>query len=410
MYRRAVTESDHQRWQRLKTAIEGQPLPCALVDLSALEENARTLNAIAADAGKTLRVASKSIRTPDLLRKLLDEGAPTVRGLMTYTVTETAFLAEQGFDDLLVAYPSAQKSDAELLARMTKDGRVVAIVVDSDDQLQVIAAAGRDAGVSVRVVIEVDTSFRPGPGLHVGGRRSPLHDAEAVRAVADRARELEGVTVYGVMGYEGHIAGVTDANPFTRMLNPVKRAIKLAAKRPVAKTREHVAQALAHAGHELTVFNGGGTGSLRWASGEDALTEVTAGSGYLDSALFSYYRDLDLIPAAFFALQVVRRPRAGMVTCHGGGYIASGEMGLDRLPVPALPAGGKLLGLEGAGEVQTPVVLPPGVDVAPGEPYFFRHAKAGELAEHFTEYLLIRGDRIEGRAKTYRGHGQCFLG
>jgi D-serine deaminase-like pyridoxal phosphate-dependent protein len=405
-----MAESDHQRWQRLKKAIEGQPLPCALVDLDALESNAATLNAIAGDARKKLRLATKSIRTPELIQKLLDVGAPTVQGLMTYTATEAAFLAEEGFDDLLVAYPTAQKSDAELLAKLTQDGKLVSVVVDSDAQLQVLAAAGRKAGVEIRVVIEIDTSYRPGPGVHLGGRRSPLHDAEAVRVVADIARDLEGVQVFGVMGYEGHIAGVTDANPFTTMLNPAKRVIKRLSKKPVEKTRARVAQVLKDAGHELTVFNGGGTGSLRWASAEDALTEVTAGSGYLDSALFSYYRDLDLTPAAYFALQVVRRPADGMVTCHGGGYIASGEMGLDRLPVPALPPGGKLLGFEGAGEVQTPIVLPKGVDVAPGEPYFFRHAKAGELAEHFTEYLLIRGDKIEGRAKTYRGLGQCFLG
>ena len=69
-----------------------------------------------------------------------------------------------------------------------------------------------------------------------------------------------------------------------------------------------------------------------------------------------------------------------------------------------------MIGFEGAGEVQTPVVLPRGVDVALGEPFFFRHAKAGELAEHFTEYLLVRGDRVVERAPTYRGLGHCFLG
>jgi D-serine deaminase-like pyridoxal phosphate-dependent protein len=39
-----------------------------------------------------------------------------------------------------------------------------------------------------------------------------------------------------------------------------------------------------------------------------------------------------------------------------------------------------------------------------------RHAKAGELAEHFTEYLIVRGDKIAARAPTYRGLGKCFLG
>jgi D-serine deaminase-like pyridoxal phosphate-dependent protein len=50
------------------------------------------------------------------------------------------------------------------------------------------------------------------------------------------------------------------------------------------------------------------------------------------------------------------------------------------------------------------------VSVRLGDPVFFRHAKAGELAEHFAEYLLVRGSRIEGRVPTYRGMGKCFLG
>lgn len=59
--------------------------------------------------------------------------------------------------------------------------------------------------------------------------------------------------------------------------------------------------------------------------------------------------------------------------------------------------------------MQTPLHVPPGLTLDLGAPVFFRHAKAGELAEHFQEYLLIRGDRIEGRARTYRGAGQRFI-
>lgn len=141
-----------------------------------------------------------------------------------------------------------------------------------------------------------------------------------------------------------------------------------------------------------------------------ARSQVTAGSGFLDSHLFDRYRSLSLQPAAYFALQVVRRPGSRMITCHGGGYIASGAAGRDRLPIPALPGGLRLLSLEGAGEVQTPLETDGGADLALGDPVFFRHAKAGELAEHFPEYILVRGDRVEGRAATYRGLGKCFLG
>lgn len=403
-------ESSADRYRRLQRALEGQPLPCALVDMDALDRNARALHDVARAARKTIRLASKSVRCPRLLRHVLETSGGVVQGLMTYTAAETAFLAGKGFDDLLLAYPTVQRSDAELLAGLAREGKAVSVVCDDEGQLDALETAAGRAGAQLKIVIELDVSYRPIAGVHLGGRRSPLHDADAVVAFADRVRARKHLVVHGVMAYEGQIAGVTDKNPLTPLMNGPKRAVKLLSKPHVERSRAEVAQKLRAAGHHVVILNGGGTGSLQWASTEVSLTEVTAGSGYLDSQLFSYYRDLHLEPAAYFALQVVRRPMPGMVTCLGGGYVASGEAGPDRLPAPALPDGARLLGFEGAGEVQTPVQLPPGVSVALGEPIFFRHAKAGELAEHFNEYLLVRGDRVVERAPTYRGLGHCFLG
>ena len=212
------------------------------------------------------------------------------------------------------------------------------------------------------------------------------------------------------LAYEAQIAGLTDDNPFARALDWPKRLLKQLSRRDVEARRAAVGDALARAGLDCALYNGGGTGSLAWCSGESALTEVTAGSGFLCSHLFDYYHQgLALEPAALFALQVVRRPAPNVVTCHGGGYVASGEVGRDRLPVPYLPRGLTLFDLEGAGEVQTPMRLPDGVFLALGDPVFMRHAKAGELAEHFGAYLLYQGGRIVGRAPTYRGLGQTFL-
>ena len=64
---------------------------------------------------------------------------------------------------------------------------------------------------------------------------------------------------------------------------------------------------------------------------------------------------------------------------------------------------------EGCGEVQTPVRLPLGFHPLPGDPIVFRHAKAGEPAERFNEYLLVEKGKIVDRVKTYRGYGKCFF-
>jgi len=91
-----------------------------------------------------------------------------------------------------------------------------------------------------------------------------------------------------------------------------------------------------------------------------------------------------------------------------GGYVASGTGTADRLPAPYLPKGLRLLGAEGAGEVQTPVVGRPSGGLRIGDRVWMRHAKAGELAERFTEYYLLAGDHVVRSVPTYRGEGVCF--
>jgi len=160
----------------------------------------------------------------------------------------------------------------------------------------------------------------------------------------------------------------------------------------------------------LRVVNGGGSGSLASTLRDESVTESTIGSGLYASGLFHHFKEVKFLPSAFFALQIVRIPKNGMITCVGGGYIASGPIEKSRLPMPVMPVGLKYVDLEGAGEVQTPLVLPQNCPaLSLGDPVFFQHAKAGELCERFDEILLLQGGKIIDTVKTYRGEGFCFL-
>jgi D-serine deaminase-like pyridoxal phosphate-dependent protein len=174
--------------------------------------------------------------------------------------------------------------------------------------------------------------------------------------------------------------------------------------------RRGAATAAAREHADLEFVNGGGTGSLASTTADPAVTELTAGSGLYGPTLFDAYRAWQPEPAAFFALSVVRRPGPGMVTVHGGGWIASGPAAASRLPSPALPAGLRLLSAEGAGEVQTPLAGGAADTLAIGDRVWFRHAKAGELCEHVDALHVIRGGTAERAVPTYRGeHVPAFL-
>jgi D-serine deaminase-like pyridoxal phosphate-dependent protein len=174
--------------------------------------------------------------------------------------------------------------------------------------------------------------------------------------------------------------------------------------------RQQIIQMLKEQGCAIDLVNGGGSGSLKATALDPSVTEVTAGSAFFAPGLFHHFHDVRFQPAAFFALQVVRVPAPGMVTCQGGGYVASGQPGADKQPRPVMPPGLRFIGIEGAGEVQTPLRLP--TDAAPlaiGDPVFFQHAKAGELCERFNHLLLIQNGRIVDQVPTYRGAGHAFL-
>jgi len=395
-----------QRYHLLRRAIAGRALPLAVLDLDVLDRNARDMLQRAGDL--PIRLGSKSIRCVEVLRRV-QALSPRFRGLLCYSAREAAWLATLGFDDLLVAYPTVDLADLDAVAAQLQQGKRIVLMVDDHAQTALIEARGRALGVCFLLAIDVDMSSSF-PGIYFGMRRSPLTAPAAVLALARNiAQTPRTLKLVGLMGYEGQIAGLQDAVPGQGLKNAMLRMLKRKSVRELSARRQAAVQALHEAGFALAFVNGGGTGSLESTAADPSVTEIAAGSGLYSPGLFDHFEQFHNPPALCFALQVVRRPTASIVTCGGGGYIASGPAGADRLPRPYLPAGMQLIAQEGAGEVQTPVVLPAGLEVKIGEPLFFRHAKAGELAERFERLLLLQGGEIVGEAPTYRGQQQCFL-
>jgi D-serine deaminase-like pyridoxal phosphate-dependent protein len=106
---------------------------------------------------------------------------------------------------------------------------------------------------------------------------------------------------------------------------------------------------------------------------------------------------------------VVRKPAPGVATALGGGYLASGIGDKSRLPKPHLPDGLRFDAMEGAGEVQTPLLGEAARKLRPGDRVYLRHAKAGELCERFNSLYLISGEEIVDQVPTYRGEGCASL-
>ncbi|MEU4394010.1 amino acid deaminase/aldolase [Kribbella sp. NPDC023855] len=381
---------DFDRYARLTAELEP---PYAVVDLAAFRRNADDL--VRRAAGTPIRVASKSVRCRALIRAAIER--PGFHGVMSYSLPEAIWLARDGVDDILMGYPTVHRAALKELAGDAALASRITLMIDHFEHLAFIKSA-TGGGERIRVCLDVDASLRIF-GQHLGVRRSPLRTPEQVIELARRVAADDAFELVGVMFYEAQIAGLPDTSPAVRL-------VKRLSANELSDRRGLVVDAVKQVA-PLRLVNSGGTGSIEVSSADPAVTEVTAGSGLYGPTLFDKYDVFQPEHAVAYALGVVRRPSPRIATLFGGGYVASGPAKKSRLPSPSWPLGLKLLGTEGAGEVQTPVAGEEARGLRIGDRVWMRYAKAGEMLERFDVLHAIDGNELTGLV-TYRGEGKNF--
>ena len=379
---------------RYKNALSDSPGPQLFLDYEAFESNLKW--ALDQCGNKKIRLATKSIRSVEILKDVLHH-SPVFQGLMTFTLQEALWLREQGFKDILMGYPCTNRED---LQKLIANPDEITLMVDLPEHIDLIEALNPPKKISI--CLDLDLSYDL-PGIRFGVYRSSLRTLEDVKTIIKKIKSSQHINLVGLMGYEAQIAGIADKSSW------VMRILKKISIRNLRKKRDQIFKFIAGQGFNLTLVNGGGTGSFFSTREENCITELTLGSGLYAPTLFDHYVDLKLKPALLFTIPIVRKPTAHTITCLGGGYIASGAIEKAKQPSPYLPEGLELLPFEGAGEVQTPLKNSLGHPLKLGDPIIMRHAKAGEICERFDQIRILKGAKIEKAVNTYRGDGKCFL-
>jgi D-serine deaminase-like pyridoxal phosphate-dependent protein len=406
---RAPWREPDDYWGLVDAATAGLDAPVGVLHADAVRFNAHDI--VRRASGKPVRIASKSLRVRSVIEALLELDG--FSGVLAYTLPEALWLSES-IDDVVVGYPTADRGALETLVLSPRSASRVTLMIDSVEHLDLIDSV-RPPGAreAVRICLELDASWRSrGPLGTVGVHRSPLHEPDELEWVARAVVERPGFVLVGVMSYEAQIAGVAD------------RAGRRAYNATVAFMQNHsMAELLERRGDavarvrrlaDLEFVNGGGTGSLERTTQDESVTELAAGSGVFAGHLFDGYGHFSPAPAAGFGLTVVRRPEPEVATVLGGGFIASGPPGLDRLPRPVWPSGLAFIPRESAGEVQTPLRGPAARPLRIGDRVWFRHAKSGELSERIDRFHLVDSAddgtmSVVDELPTYRGEGRSFV-
>src|SRR3954471_596290 len=171
--------------ERLDRATADPDPPLAVLDLEALDANAGDL--VRRAAGKPIRVASKSVRNRGVLRRVL--ARPGFAGILAYSLPEALWLSggdDPVSKDVVVGYPSADRSALRRLAADESAAGRVTLMVDSLEQLDLVdSVVPADRRPTLRICLDVDASLRSAGGrVHVGVRRSPVHSAADAEAFA----------------------------------------------------------------------------------------------------------------------------------------------------------------------------------------------------------------------------------
>jgi D-serine deaminase-like pyridoxal phosphate-dependent protein len=387
-------------YEDLKPLVKNFKFPMVICDLDAFNENLERVGNYLRKSKKSMRLCTKSIRVPELIKKV--EEKDFVNGIFTYNSAETLVLAEKyRFKNILLGYPIASLIDAEELCKAALIDEVnITVMVDSIKHLDLLEKIASKYDVQLEILIEFDIADHF-LGQNVGVYRSPLKNPEDILKLAIESNKRKHLKYKGIMGYEAQNASIGDNSVFMRW-------IKKKSRKNVNKWRQDVFNLLKTEGYEPQIVNGGGSGCFQETAAEPSITEIGIGSLLFKPHIFDSMNSLkEFKPSLFFLLQVIRKPKENLVTAFSGGYVSSGA--IRALPKVVKPENLKTNKNEEFGEVQTPFKFNPKlVQIKLGDPILCRFGKAGEPLEHFNKLSVVSNGKIVDEYLTYRGMGYRF--
>jgi len=280
--------------------VEALDTPSLCIDLDVMERNIHKMANLCRAHGKAWRPHAKGHKSPDIARKQIQSGAI---GLTCAKLGEAEVMAEVGIGDLLIANQVVGPAKMQRLVELRKTANPM-VAVDHTDQIDALDHAAQRAGVSLRVMVEVDV------GLNRAGVAPGPPAADLARAIARRS-SLEPA---GIMGYEGHLLTVPDQED--------KRQRIAQAMALLEETKDTIEKA----GIACPIVSAGGTGSWKYTIRSATVTELQAGGLIFMDAFYRHVCQVDQFDFALTLLTtVVSRPspdRAIIDAGHKSQHIA----------------------------------------------------------------------------------------
>jgi D-serine deaminase-like pyridoxal phosphate-dependent protein len=345
------------------TGIEDLDTPCLLIDLDALEHNFRVIADTYRDRTCKMRAHIKNLKSPILAHLQIRAGG-TVGGVCAAKVAEAEVMVEGGINDIFIANQVVARDKLERLCALAKQAHIK-VAIDDSRNLQALSEVAQAHGVTIGVVIEVDTS------MHRAGVRQI---AQGVN-LAKLATTLPGIAFKGVMSHQT-LPG--RPNKETRLIEG-RRFIQICLD---------VKEAIEAAGIPVEVVSTGESWTYDVARDIPGVTEVEGGTYALMSHSYDYMREFQI--AAKILGTIISTPRPG---------VAIGDVGMRALGSP----GGVLPEVEGMPGVSVEEVSPEHIvlrtdgtmPLKVGDQFLLYSGQQDIMVNRWDQYIAVRRGVVE---------------
>jgi D-serine deaminase-like pyridoxal phosphate-dependent protein len=226
--------------------------PALLLDLDAFERNLDRMQAAANTAGVQLRPHAKAHKCPSVALAQVARGAV---GVCCQKASEALPFLRAGVQDVHISNELASAPKARPVAQWARHARL-SVCVDDGAQIDALAAATREAGSQLDVLVEID----------IGQGRCGVADAPAVLRLLECLAPHPQLRFRGLQAYQGGLQHVRSrAQRHEQALRAAERAARVVA-------------ALESAGVRCATVTGGGTGSVEPDLESGVYTELQPGS------------------------------------------------------------------------------------------------------------------------------------
>lgn len=288
--------------------------PCLALDLDLLDENLQRMQAAVKAAGKGLRPHAKTHKCTALAKLQIAAGA---LGVCAAKVSEAEVLVDAGISGVLLTGPVASVAKADRLAALLERAPFLMAVVDSAENVALLAERLAPKGRTLDVLVDID----------IGQNRTGVPPSRAAE-LAERVIACPQLRLRGIQAYAGHLQHIIGYEE------------RKAASRRGLQQAAAVFRRLRERDPACTVFSASGTGTARIDLAVRELTELQAGSYALmdteylaieaaDGANFADYH-----PALTLLSTVVSGPRGRQVTIDAGLKALYRDGGRPRVLTP----------------------------------------------------------------------------